>query len=299
MNSGGDKAKKQRPKMIAPYKPDPGMDTEDGKRSSAHIPQEFFIENDRKPEAVPEVYKKRSPYPGGPKRVNVARFHEQKYHDLEVEHIWKKTWQMVCREDDLPEVGDNMLYQIADLEYIVVRTAEDEFNAYPNACPHRGRRICEHDGKKATHFRCPFHGWSWGIDGKMKDLTCEWDFPGVRQEEGDLTKVQTAPGPASCSSTPIPMPKSFEDYAGKEMIAHYERSKLQDRYKMLHVGKVVKMQLEADAGSFSGSLSLHCHAPPAAAFWRRSGGSPLRRFRQLGPAWAISTPARIKRRSAA
>lgn len=239
-DSGSEGAKAQRPKMIAPYKPDPGMDTDEGKRSTGHIPQEFFIENDRNPEAVPEVYKQSSPYPGGPKRVNVARFHEQRFHDLEVEHIWKKTWQMACREDDLPEVGDNMLYQIADLEYIVVRTAEDEFSAYPNACPHRGRRICEHDGKQATHFRCPFHGWSWGIDGRMKDLTCEWDFPGVRQAEGDLTKVQTATWAGFVFINPDPEAESFEDYAGHEMIAHYERSRLHDRFKMLHVGKVVK-----------------------------------------------------------
>lgn len=233
-------AKAQRPKIISPYRPDPGMDTPDGKRSTGHIPQEFYIENDRKPDLVPEVYKKSSPYPGGPKRVNVARFHDKRYHDLEVEHIWKKTWQMVCREDDLPEVGDNMLYQIANLEFIVVRKSETEFGAYPNACPHRGRRICEHDGKRATHFRCPFHGWSWGIDGTMKDLTCEWDFPGVRQQEGNLTQARVATWAGFVFINPDPEAQAFEDYAGPEMLAHYERSRLQDRYKMLHVGKVVK-----------------------------------------------------------
>ena len=234
------KAAAQKPKIIAPYVPDPGQDTPDGKRSVAHLPQEYFVENDRKPDLVPEVYKKSSPYPGGPKRVSVARFHGQKYHDLEVEHIWKKTWQMACREDDIPEIGDHILYKVAHLEYIVVRTGEDSFGAYPNACPHRGRRICEHDGKKAAMFRCPFHGWSWGVDGKMKELTCEWDFPKIRREEGNLTQVQVNNWAGFVFINPDPEAESFEEYAGPEMLDHYAKSKLENRFKMLHVGKVVK-----------------------------------------------------------
>ncbi len=238
----GDDAKRaaQKPKMILPYVPDPGKDTEQGKRSVAHVPQQYFIDNDRKPDLIPEVYKKSAPYPGGTKRVAVGRFFEKRFHDLEVERIWKKCWQMVARADDIPEVGDHILYQIAHLEYLIVRTAEHEIKAFPNACPHRGRRICEHDGKQARVFRCPFHGWSWNIDGSMKDMTCEWDFPGVRQEEGDLTAVKVAQWGGFVFINPDPDCISFEEYAGPEMLAHYEKINMAGRFKMLHVGKVVK-----------------------------------------------------------
>ena len=239
-DEGDQKRAQQRPKIIGAYVPDPGQDTEAGKRSVAHVPQEFFIENDRKPELIPDVYRKSAPYPGGNKRVPVARFHEQRYHDLEVEHIWSKCWQMACREDDIPEVGDYILYQIAHLEFIVVRSAENEFKAFPNACPHRGRRICERDGKQAGVFRCPFHGWSWGIDGKMKELTCEWDFPDVRQHEGNLTEAKVATWGGFVFINPDSDAISFEDYAGPEMLDHYAKANLGGRYKMAHVGKVVK-----------------------------------------------------------
>ncbi|WP_197460218.1 aromatic ring-hydroxylating oxygenase subunit alpha [Sphingorhabdus sp. M41] len=241
VSSDEDKGQsQQRPKIIAPYVPDPGQDTEEGKRSAAYVPQEYFVENDRKLDLVPEVYKKSAPYPGGPKKVPVGRFHEQRFHDLEVEHIWKKCWQMACRADDIPEVGDHILYKIADLEYIVTRTGENEFKAYANACPHRGRRICERDGKKAAMFRCPFHGWSWGIDGKMKELTCEWDFPDIRETDGDLTEARVAHWAGFIFINPDPDGESFEDYAGPEMLEHYKKNKLENRYKMLHVGKVIK-----------------------------------------------------------
>lgn len=237
---GSDKQAQQKPKIIAPYVPDPGQDTAEGKRSVAHLPQEYFIENDRKPDLIPEVYKKSSTYPGGNKRVAVGRFHEQRFHDLEVEHIWKKCWQMACREDDIPEIGDHLLYKIANLEFIITRSGENEFKAFHNACPHRGRRICEHDGKTAKMFRCPFHGWSWGIDGKMKELTCEWDFPGVRETEGDLSQAKVANWGGFIFINPDPDAISFEEYAGPEMLDHYRKSNLAGRFKMVHVGKVIK-----------------------------------------------------------
>ncbi len=243
MHKSADDTKEQRaqkPKIIAPYVPDPGQTTDAGPRSAAHLPLEYFVENDRKADLIPEVYKKSSPYPGGPKRVPVARFYEKKFHDLEVERLWKKCWQMVCREDDIPEIGDHMLYKIAHLEYIVVRTGEDTFKAFPNACPHRGRRICERDGKKAGGFRCPFHGWSWELDGKMKDLTCEWDFPDIREQEGDLKEIKVTNWGGFVFVNPDPDATSFEEYAGPEMLEHYAKANLGARYKMLHVGKVVK-----------------------------------------------------------
>ncbi|MET1755897.1 aromatic ring-hydroxylating dioxygenase subunit alpha [Novosphingobium sp. RD2P27] len=234
---GGDA---QRPKVIAPYVPDPGKETPEGVRSSAHLPLEFFLENDRFKDRIPEVYKKSAPYPGGPKKVAVARFFEPKYHDLEMQHLWSKVWQMACREDDIPEVGDHILYNIGQLEYIVVRTAKDAFKAFPNACLHRGRRLCNHEGKKAALFRCPYHGWSWDIQGALKEITCEWDFPGVREDVARLPEAKVANWGGFVFINPDPEAISFEEYAGPAMIEHYAKLGLERRYKQAHVGKVIR-----------------------------------------------------------
>ena len=255
---GGSDA--QRPKIIAPYVPDPGKETPDGPRSSGHFPVEVFLENDRHKDRIAEIYRKSAPYPGGPKKVPVARFFEKKYHDLEVEHLWKKVWQMACREDDIPEVGDYLIYTIAHLEFLVVRTAENTFKAYPNACLHRGRRLCNHDGKKAAMFRCPYHGWSWGIDGAMKDLTCEWDFPGVRQEVSNLPEAKVATWGGFVFINPDPDAVSFEEYAGPEMLQHYAKLRMADRYKHAHVGRVIranwKLMMEAFLEAYH-SIATH------------------------------------------
>jgi len=83
-------------------------------------------------------------------------YHDPKYVDLEVEHLWKKQWQIACREEDIPNVGDRLAYDVADLSFIVVRSGPDDIKAFHNFCPHRGRRLCDHAENRAN-FRCPFH----------------------------------------------------------------------------------------------------------------------------------------------
>lgn len=239
-SGGGDAA--QRPKIIAPYTGDEGKMTPEGMRSASHIPLEVFLESDRKPELIPEIYRRNSPLPGGPKKVNTARFFEKKYHDLEVERLWKTTWQMVCREDDIPEIGDYHVYEIASLSYIIVRTGEREFRAHVNACPHRGRALRQCDGRKATEFRCPYHGWSWKLDGSLKEITTEWDFPGVRDDPAVacLPQAKVATWGGFVFINPDPEAGSLEEHMGPEMLQHYAKIKLQNRYKQAHAVKVIR-----------------------------------------------------------
>lgn len=230
----------ERPPLVARYVGDPGKQTAEGMRSAASIPLEYYLENDRRPELIPEIYKRSAPMPGGPARIATDRFHKKEYHDLEVEKIWKKVWQMTCREDDIPEVGDYFSYEIAHLKYLVVRTGEREFKAFPNACLHRGRLLREQSGKKATEFRCPYHGWSWRIDGTLKELPAEWDFPGVREEVCKLPEAKVATWGGFVFINPDPDAISLEEHMGPEMIEQYAKAKLQNRYKQADVVKVVR-----------------------------------------------------------
>ena len=76
-----------------------------------------------------------SPYRSGIKRVKTDRWYKREYHDREVERIWKKCWQMVCREEEIPDVGDYIVYDIAHLSFIVIRSGHAEFRAHWNSCP--------------------------------------------------------------------------------------------------------------------------------------------------------------------
>ena len=83
----------------------------------------------------------------------------------EADRLWRKVWQAACRVEELEKVGDFVTYDIVDDSIIVVRTADDRIDAYHNVCPHRGRRLTAGCGH-AQGFKCGFHGWTWGIDGR-------------------------------------------------------------------------------------------------------------------------------------
>ncbi len=235
-----ERAMAQAPREVCAYTPDPGMETPEGTRSIAHIDADFFIANDRKPELIPGVYKRKSPMPGGPVRIPVERYFSKQFHDLEVAHIWRRTWQMACREDDIPNIGDHHVYEIANLSFLIVRTGEHEIKAHYNACLHRGRLLRERDGKAAKEFRCPFHGWAWRIDGSLKDITAEWDFPGVREEVCQLPGAKVAIWAGFVFINPDPGAESFEAFAGPEMLEQYAKFHLEQRYKHAHVTRVIK-----------------------------------------------------------
>ena len=99
-----------------------------------------------------------------PRTISYDRYIDPKFIDLEVEHIWRKQWQVACREEDIPRVGDRINYDIIDASYMIVRTGERTFSAFHNSCRHRGRKLCE--GKEhGPRIRCPFHAWEYGLDG--------------------------------------------------------------------------------------------------------------------------------------
>src|SRR5580658_7116993 len=89
----------------------------------------------------------------------------EQYARAEKDKLWSKVWQIACRIEELPKVGDYVTYDILDESIIVVRSAPERISAYYNVCQHRGRRLL--DGRGQTRqIRCPFHGWMWNLDGK-------------------------------------------------------------------------------------------------------------------------------------
>lgn len=125
----------------------------------------------------------------GNEDIPIERYKSREYHDLEKEKLWSKTWQVACRVEDIPEVGDHYLYDICDDSVIVVRTAPDKIKGYINACLHKGNALCIESGH-SKEFRCPYHGWTWSLEGNLKSLPGAWDFEHVKREEFGLPEVK-------------------------------------------------------------------------------------------------------------
>ena len=129
-----------------------------------------------------------NPYMGD-EDISVDRWISQEFHELEKQKLWPKVWQMTCREEDIPEVGDHHVYEIVDQSIIVTRTGENEIKAFINSCLHRGRILRDCDGH-AEEFVCPFHGATWDINGEFKGIPCKWDFSHLDQKDMSLPQVK-------------------------------------------------------------------------------------------------------------
>ena len=130
------------------------VETVTGSNRSSGTPYSEYLDADTHP--VEPIRYANSPLPPGPTRVSAALYHSREIHEQEIEKIWKRTWQLACHEDEIRNVGDYAVYDIASLSFLVVRTKEDEIQAFYNQCLHRGRQLCDQDGKCARVFRCSF-----------------------------------------------------------------------------------------------------------------------------------------------
>ena len=230
------------------YTGDPGRDTPAGPRSSGISFMEL-LDGDQYPERIPETLRMESSQPGGVRKVPTERYTSKEWHDREVERLWKRVWQMACHVDDIPEVGDYVVYDVAHLSWIVVRTGADEFKAFNNACLHRGRQLREFDGRQATEFRCPFHGWCWEIDGSLREIPSEWDFPEVREDVGRLREARTGTWGGFVFINPDPECEPFADFLG-DLPRHYEKYDYEKKYKQMHVAKVVRANWKTNQEAF-------------------------------------------------
>jgi nitrite reductase/ring-hydroxylating ferredoxin subunit len=107
--------------------------------------------------------------------IPAAEYFSREFAEREIERLWPRVWQMACREEDIPNVGDFHTYDIVDDSIIVVRTAPDAIRAYHNVCPHRGRRLTSGCGHTAR-FHCRFHGWQFELDGRNRVVVDREDW---------------------------------------------------------------------------------------------------------------------------
>ncbi|MBB4633835.1 aromatic ring-hydroxylating oxygenase subunit alpha [Sphingosinicella soli] len=131
--------------------------------------------------------------------------------ELEKQRLWPRVWQVACREEELPDVGSYVTYDILDDSVIVVRTSEHEIKAYNNACRHRGRRLTTDCGHAKT-FVCRFHGWKWKLNGENYDITDREDFGNLDPAELSLLEFKVGRWGGFVFINMDPDSVSFDEY---------------------------------------------------------------------------------------
>jgi len=180
------------------------------------------------------------------------RYLSYEFHRLEVEHVWSHTWQMACREEQIPDAGNHVVYDVGDLSLIVIRGHDGEIRAFHNSCLHRGTQLRSEAGS-VDRLRCPFHGFTWGLDGTMCDLPCAWDFPHVDPDAYRLPQALVDTWGGFVFVNPDPEAPTLRDYIG-DLPEHFQRFPLEERWMSANVAKVLacnwKVGIEAFIEAF-------------------------------------------------
>lgn len=205
----------------------------------------------------------------GSEDISKDRYTSAEWQRQEFERLWTRAWQFACREEHIPEEGDYIVYDIGHYSFIVTRVAENEIRAYYNACLHRGTKLRASGSEGfASEFKCPFHGWSWNVDGTNKNVTCSWDFPHVDRDTLTLPEVRVETLGGFVWINMDPDAPDLRSYLGAEALSHIEAWKLEDRYVHLHVQKSFpanwKLTLEAFAEAYH-VIDTHPQVAPSNA----------------------------------
>ncbi len=86
----------------------------------------------------------------------------------EMDRFYSQMWVYAGRESEIPRPGDYVLREIAGESIIVTRDSAGRVHAFFNVCRHRGTRICPNvEGHFEGRIQCPYHGWTYALDGRL------------------------------------------------------------------------------------------------------------------------------------
>lgn len=212
------------------------------KAESAEIPEQRpspsyqdILANDRA--AAPQHMREESQAKFDSEDIPIERYHSREWHEQEIDKVWRKTWQYACRLEEIPNVGDHIIYNIVHDSIIVIRVSETEIRGYYNACLHRGTMLRKKGGC-VRKLQCPFHGFTWSLEGKLVKIPEQWDFEHVDMDDFDLPRVKVDTWGGFVFVNQDPECDSLDAYL-EILPEHFKHFDLENRYKAVHVAKVM------------------------------------------------------------
>jgi glycine betaine catabolism A len=160
----------------------------------------------------------------------------------EGEKIFAGGWLCVGREERIPNPGDYVLQQVGTESIIVLRDQAGTVRAYYNVCRHRGTRLCEeHTGRFSETIQCPYHAWTYSLDGRLIGAPSSGDIEGFTKSDYPLYSVAVQRWEGFVFINLAPKPEPFA-LAYQALIGRFDRFNLAS----LSLGKTVEYDVKAN-----------------------------------------------------
>jgi len=146
----------------------------------------------------------------------------------EQDRIFSKQWVLVGHQNQLAEPGDYFVAEVASESLIIVRDKGGEVHGFYNVCRHRGTRLREDRNGHLSAIQCPYHAWTYGLDGRLLGAPHMDQVPGFDKADYSLHAVNLALWEGfifvSLAESPTPLEEWFAPLAGK--FSHWNLPKL-------------------------------------------------------------------------
>jgi phenylpropionate dioxygenase-like ring-hydroxylating dioxygenase large terminal subunit len=154
-------------------------------------------------------------------------------YELERRAIFSRKWQLITHKNRLKDNGDFLRFPIAGFQILLVKDRQGNINAFHNVCRHRAFPVVTKDSGNAKILSCIYHGWSYGLNGKLAKAPGYQDLEGFEKNNNGLLPVHTRIDAAgfvwiNLDAKPVPEVSWESDFDGVDTQARYEQFNFDD-----------------------------------------------------------------------
>jgi phenylpropionate dioxygenase-like ring-hydroxylating dioxygenase large terminal subunit len=117
-------------------------------------------------------------------------YSDPEFFAVEMERVIRPSWQVVCHANDMPEPGDWRTLDYLGESVIVLRGQAGHIRAFHNVCRHRASRLVAGEAGCSKRLTCPYHAWTYGLDGRLIGVPHKSDYPGLDPATLGLVPVE-------------------------------------------------------------------------------------------------------------
>jgi phenylpropionate dioxygenase-like ring-hydroxylating dioxygenase large terminal subunit len=129
-----------------------------------------------------------------PDRVHRDVYLSEELFALEREHFFVQTWNYVGHASQVPQAGDFVALEIAGRPLVLVRQADGGVRVLYNRCAHKGTQLVSDEcGNTGRFFRCPYHAWTYKLDGAPLAVPLKQGYEGTRLKACESGRGMAAP----------------------------------------------------------------------------------------------------------
>lgn len=126
-------------------------------------------------------------------RIPVSHYTDPAHFEREKQALFLQRPLILAHESQIPNTGDAIVQDWMGLPVVTVRDAHGEVNSFLNVCRHRGMRLVQEQGQACLRsFVCPYHQWTYGLDGELRNIPRAETFLDVDKSTLGLVPLPTA-----------------------------------------------------------------------------------------------------------